>query len=160
TDLESGKVYVDDELVGTIESGSVTANMLPGDHILRIAGTRKGEEASVQLHAGPGSTPSLGSTPEAKQLQLVVVSSGTQTALVRRTLSNSIVDIDGKPIGQLGEDGLPISNLDSGTHELKFSDGRSERKMSFQSGVSPAVDVIVFSDRDVGSILIEVKEDN
>lgn len=159
TDLEGGEVYLDDKDAGTIESGTLVLGGVPaGDHQVRISGTHKSEGASFQLHAGAGRTLSVSSNLEARDLQVIVITSANSAAHVNGTMSGSNVLLDGKPVGKLGNDGLSIADLGIGSHDLVIGEGDAERKMSFQSELATAVDVAVFSDRNIGSILVETRE--
>ena len=160
-DLEGSEVYLDNTGAGSIESGTLILGAVPaGDHQIRIDGTHKNEGASFQLHAGAGSTLSVSSNFEARDLQVIVVTSASSAAHVNGTMPGSNVLLDGKSLGKLSDDGLAISDLGSGSHDLVVGEGDAKRRMSFQSGPVTAVDVAVFSDRNIGSILVDTRQND
>jgi eukaryotic-like serine/threonine-protein kinase len=160
-DLENGQVWLDDNPAGSLENGSLTlSDLKDGKHVLRIAGPRSsGENATIRFETLPGSM-SVSPTLEVHQLQVVVVSTGRGAAQVFSSLAHLPVAVDDKPSGQTGPDGVQITALNPGVHELTIGEGRDQRKMSFELGAVPAVDVIVSSDRDVGSALILTGQDD
>lgn len=97
---------------------------------------------------------------EAPQRQAVVVSSFGADARVVSTLGALTVTVDGNPQGTLSTEGLSIHGLQDGPHELTLGEGKDLRRMSFTTGRGPALDAALYSDRDVGSVLVIVGEDD
>jgi eukaryotic-like serine/threonine-protein kinase len=159
-DLDDGKVSLDDNPVGSLDSGTFSlANLAAGQHVLRIAAA-KGQDATIQFHSAPGAAPDVSSTLPTHQLQIVVISTNAGSAQVKTSLTGVAATVEDKSWGAVGSDGLQISALSQGTHELILGSGAAARKVSFEMGASPGLDAIVFSDRDVGSMLISVGEDD
>jgi len=161
-DLVNGQVWLDDNQVGGFDSGALTLpNISAGPHVLRIAAQKSGEDATIQFQIAPNYPPVLSTSVSTHQLQVVAVSTGAGTAqVISSSLSGAQVTVDDKPTGQLGPDGLQIGGLTQGVHELVLVGGSAARKMSFEIDASPGLDAIVYSDRDVGSMLIVTGEDN
>lgn len=159
-DLDGGQVLLDDARVGGLEGGALSLPSIPsGQHVLRIEARQSGVDATIQFQSTPGSMPNVTAAPITHQLQAVVVSSAAGTARVMSSLSGVPVSVDAKPSGQIGPDGLQLTDLTPGVHELLLGEGTAARKMSFEIGSAPALDAIVYSDRDVGSILVQSNED-
>ena len=160
-DLDGGQVLLDDARVGDLEGGALSLPNIPaGSHVLRIVARQSGVDATIQFQATPGAMPAVTSAPVTHQLQAVVVSSVAGSARVMSSVAGAAVSVDAKPSGQIGADGLQLTGLSAGVHELTLGEGNNARKMSFEVGPSPALDTIVYSDRDVGSILVQTSEDN
>jgi serine/threonine-protein kinase len=160
-DLDDGQIWLDDNAVGGLESGTFTlSNLVAGQHVLRIAAPKRGQDASVQFQASPGAAPDVSPSLSTHQLQIVVISTGGGSAQVKSSLTGVPVIVDDRPAGRLEGAGLQINTLSLGTHELVLGEGTGARKVSFEMGASPGLDAIVFSDRNVGSMLIIAGEDD
>jgi hypothetical protein len=70
------------------------------------------------------------------------------------------VALDGNPAGQMGADGLEISRVDPGVHELAFEERNGTHKVSIEITPSPTIDAIVFSQQNVGTLLVVTGENN
>jgi eukaryotic-like serine/threonine-protein kinase len=160
-DFEDGQVFLDDNPVGDLESGAITLPpVTAGSHTLRIAAKKAGQDATIQFQTVSGSAPAVSSPLPAHQLQIIVITTSGGDAQVKSSLVGVPVTVDDRPSGQLENDGLQITGLTQGTHELVLGSGSSSRKMSFETGASRGLDAIVFSDRNVGSILVLAGEDD
>jgi serine/threonine-protein kinase len=160
-DLDDGQVWLDGNAVGSLEGGSFTVpNLAVGQHVLRIAAPKRGQDATVQFQASSGAAPDVSSSLTTHQLQVVVISTGSGTALVKSSLTGVPAKVDDKPAGQVSSGGLQVTALAQGTHELVLGEGGAARKVSFEMGASPGLDAIVFSDRNVGSMLIIAGQDD
>ncbi len=158
-DLDSGKVFLGDIQVGSLESGALTLpSMTPGQHVLRIVPEQHGLDATITFQTAPNTMPVVDAAIPTHQLQVVVVSSAGGAVQIRSSLTGIAVSVDGKPSGQLGPDGLQISGLNPGRHELVL--GENARTISFETGQAPALDAVVYADRDVGSMLILTSADD
>jgi serine/threonine protein kinase len=159
-DLEKGQVWLDGSQVGSLESGAFTLpNLSSGPHVLRIVAAQGKQDATVQFQTTQSTMLVVDSSLQVHQLQLVVVSNAAGMAQVKSTLTGLPVVVDGKASGVIATHGLQITGLNPGVHEFVIGEGNLTRKMSFEVGEGPALDTVVFSDRDVGSMLIQVGED-
>jgi hypothetical protein len=59
----------------------------------------------------------------------------------------------------LSNGAIDINDLSAGVHELSLGQGTDLRKMSFEVGAAPALDVIVYP-TVVGSLLVMTAEDD
>ncbi|MFZ0731893.1 MAG: protein kinase [Candidatus Sulfotelmatobacter sp.] len=159
-DFADGQVSLDDNAVGSLESGTVIVpSLAPGQHQLRVASTKAGQDATVQFQERPGAPFSVSPSLPTHQLQIVVISTNSGTAQLKSSLIGASVTVDDNPKGQLGTDGLEIDGLAAGTHSLVLGTSTGPRRVSFEVGPAPALDAIVFSDRDVGSLLVTTGQD-
>lgn len=160
-DFADGQVTLDDNAVGTLESGAVVVpKITPGQHQLRIASSKAGQDAIVQFQANPGAPLNVSPNLPTHQLQIVVIGTNSGTAQLKSSLTGASITVDDNPKGQLGTDGAEIDGLAVGTHSLVLGTPTGPRKVSFQVGPAPALDAIVFSDRDVGSVLVTTGQDD
>ncbi len=157
-DVEAGDVWLDDTPVKA-EGGSLTYNLgTPGAHVLRISTPKvASQEAKITFTTAVATLPVV-ATIEVPDRQAVVVSSLGGSAQIRSSLGTVGVRIDDQPQHTLTPDGLSINNLTPGLHELTIGEGKNLRRMSFAVGSGPALDAIVYSDLDVGSVLVSTGE--
>jgi len=160
-DLDRGQVTLDNTRVGDLEGGVLSLpNIAPGSHVLHIVAPQGGMDATIQFQTAPGTMPVVAAVPVAHQLQAVVISSAAGGVHVMSSLAGAPLSVDSRPSGQIGPGGVQLSGLNAGMHELTLGEGNAARKMSFEIGSAPALEAIVYSDRDVGSILVMTGEDN
>src|SRR5262249_3331146 len=131
-----------------------------GEHLLRIAAPKPlTQPAKIAFATAAGAIPMV-TLLEAPQRQIVVVSSLGAEARVASSLNGAATAVDGQPRGTVTAEGLMIRDLAPGLHELTVDEGRDLRKMVFTVGPAPALDATIFSDRDVGSVLVVTGEDD
>jgi len=160
-DLEDAEVYLDDRPLGKLEGGTLSnASVDPGRHNIRIRVLKARTEASFSFESGPGRAPRVELPLEASRSELLVIASKGGLGSIAGTMSSVPVKLDGEALGALNPDGLELTNLEPGIHTVILGEGDQARTMSFESGPSPQLDAVVYSDRNVGSVLVQVGEDN
>jgi len=158
-DLANGEVTVDDKPVGKLDSGSLSLpNLGNGQHVMKISTPGK-EKATITFVIASENLPTVGA-PQTQEMQAVLVSTRPGITHVTASVATAPVAIDGNPTGQLSNGAIDINDLSAGVHELSLGQGTDLRKMSFEVGAAPALDVIVYSDREVGSLLVMTAEDD
>ncbi|MGD0014915.1 MAG: PEGA domain-containing protein, partial [Bryobacteraceae bacterium] len=158
TDLTSGQVTLDNQAPRELQDGQVTIDAVaPGKHTLKLAG-RSGQ-ADFTFELVPGAVPLLDGPLNVKNVSGLIVSSFANRARVYATLSPAKVDVDGRPAGEAGAEGLQIASLASGAHELTVSDGRTQLKKVIEAGVAPVLTAFFQSDENVGTIVVLTAED-
>ena len=162
SDFPTGQVSLDESPVGNLEGGSLLLpSVAAGQHILRIYSTESNaQETKINFQSAPGAMPVVSQPLEVRQLQAVAVSTMPGVAHITSSLGAVAVSIDDKAAGQLGAEGLDIRDLQPGVHTLTLGEGKNLRSMSFEVGTVPALDTIVYADREVGSIVLSFGEDN
>ena len=158
-DAENGNVWIDDAR-SPLAGGTFAQDLgSPGGHVLRLRTPLIRQEATIGFTTAVGSMPVVTSL-NAPQRQAVVISSlaGSARVMGTPTLGSVPVAMDGNPVGVLTPDGLTINDLGQTMHELTLGEGKDLRRMSFSVGPGPALEAIVYSDRDVGSLLISANE--
>ncbi|MBI3697602.1 MAG: PEGA domain-containing protein, partial [Acidobacteria bacterium] len=159
TDIEGGKVSLDDQPAGELQEGQfVLDNVAPGQHTLKVSAGR--EEATITFEAKPGAAPVLTAPVAAKELVAVLVSNLGGKAQVQSSVTPVKVGLDGQPAGEVGPNGLALNNVALGNHELTLGEGKDERKMIIGVGAAPSLDVFLRSDRNVGTLVVVTGEDN
>ena len=159
TDIEAGKVVLDDQPAGELQDGQfVLDNVAPGKHTLKVSGSR--EEATVSFESAPGSAPVISGPLAAEEIVAVIVSNLGGKAHVQSTVAPVKLSLDGQPAGDVGPNGLDLNNITPGNHELKLGEGADERKMIIGIGSAPMLTAYLKSDKNVGTLVVETGEDN
>ena len=154
TDLGAGKVAMDGNPVGELKDGQLILASVPaGKHVLKLAG-RTGGEATIPFESVPGALPLIGGPVEAKDVVAVLVSNFGSQAKVMCSCAPAKVQLDDRPAGNVGRDGLDLNNLTPGPHQLTLGEGKDQKKLVVDVGPAPAVMVFLSSNREVGTLVI------
>src|SRR5581483_8431323 len=77
------------------------------------------------------------------------------------SLQNADASVDGKPAGKVGANGLDLTNLTPGSHEVLVSAGQnSSHRLVFDSGPVPAMAVFLGTEKNLGLLRISTTEDD
>ncbi|MEK7407109.1 MAG: protein kinase [Acidobacteriota bacterium] len=152
TDLETGKVVLDDQPARELQEGELTVDALAvGKHTLKLV-ARDGE-ATISFDVTPAAAPSL-TDPVTKNLAALVVVNLGSRARLHASFGPAPVELDGQPVGQVGPGGLELGNLAPGTHELVVGADKQRRKMVIEAGPAPTLTAFLQSDREVGGLVV------
>src|SRR5260221_8402638 len=158
SDLVSGKVKLDDQQPGELQDGQFTNEAVAwGKHTIEI--TSGGVKTSVTFEAASGRAPVLSEPPTAKEAKAVVVTSFGTQARIQATYSPVKVTVDNQDLGEVGPNGLDVPNLTVGNHDVVLTEGNARHTMGLTVGAAPVLQVQLYSDRNVGSLLILTGED-
>jgi serine/threonine protein kinase len=159
SDLAFGKVKLDDQTPSELQDGQFTNDGLGwGTHTLEI--TSGGAKASIPFEASPGRAPVLTGTPTAKEVKAVVVTSFGNHARIQATYSPVKVMVDNRDLGDAGTSGIDVPDLAPGDHSVILTEGKDRHTMSLTNGSAPILQIQLYSDRNVGSLLIQTGEDD
>ncbi len=159
SDLESGKVWLGEELIGELQNGQFQLeNLPPGPQTLRVAGGRY--DASVNFESSAGSCTLLSGPITAKELRVLLIAGFGGLLRIHSNVTPAKVSLDGQPAGDLGPDGLELKAVPPGSHELSLGEGKDLIKVIVEVGPTPLFTAFLSSDRNVGSLLVVTGEDN
>ncbi len=159
SDLAFGKVKLDDQQAWELQEGQFTNEAVAwGKHTLEIASG--GVKTGITFEAAPGRAPVLSEPPTAKEAKAVVVSSFGTQAHIQATYSPVKVTVDNQDLGDVGPNGLDVPNLTPGSHDVVLTEGKDRHTMSLTTGAAPVLQIQLYSDRNVGSVLIVTGEDD
>lgn len=158
SDLTEGKVVLDDQPPRDLLDGQLTLDAVPaGKHSVKI--TSRGSEASFEFELVPGGVPIVGGAPLVKNIAALVVSSFGNRARVYSSLSASKAEVDGQPAGDLVPEGLALTNLTPGPHDLMVSDGKQQLKKVIEVNPAPVLTAFLQSDQNIGTLVVLAGED-
>ncbi len=163
TDIEGLAVLFDQQPISRsdLEGGQFSLDKIaPGPHELTVSG-RYGARATLRFQSSPGSMPQFTDRIAAENLRAAVVSSSGANAHVYATFGagKATLSVDGGENRGLDENGLELNGLAAGNHILTFTDGKQKRELQVETGAPSALAVLLTSDRNVGSLLVEAGGD-
>jgi tetratricopeptide (TPR) repeat protein len=159
TDLTNGMLSLDDAAASAIQGGGAEiANLSPGKHVLSVKGGDS--SASIPIEIAPGAAPKLAGSIDAKNLRCFVVAGFGGEARLFGNGTGYRVTLDGKPAGTLTADGMPLTGLAAGTHELALdSESGQHDRMVFESQPAATLYVSLGASQDLGWLTVETNED-
>jgi hypothetical protein len=159
TDTGTGKVLLDDQPAFELDGAQWTSDHLsPGPHQLKFAGPQT--EASFAFTAAPGSVPVINGPLSAKGVHAVVVSNSANHLHVYYSEAHAKVSLDNQPDAEMGSDGIDISNVAPGAHQLNLSQGSDHHSVAIDVGTAPSLSAFVLSDQNIGTVLVVTGEDD
>ncbi len=158
SDLEGGAVLLDGQPAGKLEDGEFQLDGLAaGEHTLEI--NDRGSRAAFTLEVRPGSIPVVHEPIETRSLKAAAVSSLGGGARVYAAGGAAKTVLDGAAAGPVPPEGLELRDLHEGTHEVTLGEGKDQLNLAFQSSAVPSLAVFLKSDRNVGGLRLQTKED-
>ncbi len=159
TDLESGKVTLDDQPAGDLQEGQLVLDRVaPGAHNLKVTG--KGGEAAFSFTVAPGASAAINGPVSAKNLLAVLVSGFGPAAQVRSSSVPVKVKLDGQPAGEAAASGLDLRGIAAGEHELTLGEGSDQRKFVVGFGPAPVLTAFLKLDLNAGTLVVVTGEDD
>ncbi|MBK5291853.1 MAG: PEGA domain-containing protein [Acidobacteriia bacterium] len=158
TDLRSGSVLLDDQPAAELREGQLILDgVSPGAHRIKIAG--QGSEAAFSFHLEPGKAPQLTTPVTARNVLAVVVNNSSSSATAHANVVPMKLALDGKHMGDISSNGLPLESVNPGDHELVFGEGDKARAVFVNFGASPVLTAFLKLDLNKGSLLVTANED-
>jgi serine/threonine-protein kinase len=161
SDLQSGKVKVDAQPSVELTDGQLPDQELAwGKHDIEVSSGSA--RTSLTFEAASGRPPVLAEAPKTKELNAVVVTSlGNQVHIQASQSSTPVkVTVDKQDLGELGAGGLDLPSLPLGNHEVVLNDGKNPHTLNITTSQAPVLQIQLYSDRNVGSVLIHTGEDD
>ena len=158
TDATEGKVTLDGQPPRDLLEGQLTIDSIaPGKHTVTIAA--RNSEASFVFELVPGGVPVVTGQPSVKNVAALVVSSFGNRARIYSSIAPAKAQMDSAPAGELGPDGLELSGLAPGPHDLAVSDGKTNLKKVIEIGPAPVLTAFLQSDQNIGTLVVMAGED-
>jgi PEGA domain-containing protein len=142
TDLDAGKVTLDDQPAVDLVDGAVVFDRVPaGKHTIKVSG--RGTEAAFPFEVVPGKAPLMETNPTARGLIAVLVSNFQTDGKLRASVPTIKVSLDSQAIGQAGADGLDLKGLSAGFRELTLGEGEDAQKKLISIGPAPMLTALI-----------------
>ena len=153
-----GKVTVNDEQPTAIQEGQFVRQLPVGDYDLKIETGLSGR-MSFSFRAVPDGPAVVTKDPAARDVAALLVTNFGDKARIYTGNSPLQVKFDGQAIGELGASGLDLPKVSEANHELELGAGKDVRKKIFGTGPDRTLTVIIDSDPDTGTLLVQTNED-
>jgi hypothetical protein len=159
TDLNAGKVYLDDRLTGELQDGQFILDRLaPGTHSIRVAGPSG--EAAFSFEAAPVKAPTLIGQVSARNMLALVAGNYASEARFYASEPGLSLALDGAGFGVVPPEGIGLDNLKSGDRMLEVGAGSKQRKVLLSVGPRPVLTVFLKLDLNAGTLVAITGEDN
>jgi len=158
TDLEQGKIALDDQPPVDLQEGQYTFDKIaPGAHTMKL--TSKGGEASFSFSITEARPPELTGTVTARNLSAVLVSSLGSQARVFTNSGPVKLAVNGQPEGDAGPAGVDVKNFHAGPDEIVVGDGKDQHTLNETFTPAPMLTAFFKSDVNLGTLVVVTGED-
>lgn len=158
TDLVPGTVSVDGAAPRNLTDGElVLDNLQPGRHTVNVAG--QNGSASFDFNVTDQAAPQINGAPIAVNAMAVLVSSQDGKGRLYTNAPQAALLLDGKPVGDVGPDGLALDDLGKTDHDLQVARNRDRQRFVLTYTPAPALTAYVKSDPNVGTVVVMASRD-
>src|SRR5271165_2019809 len=158
SDTATGKVAFDDQPPVDLQDAQWAVDQIPpGDHTLKFDSAAG--SFTVALTSVAGALPAIKPPITAKGVLAVVVSSMGDHAHVYSSDASAKLSLDGQPPIDLPADGVDLSSLPAGAHELTVSRSGENYKLPIDVAAAPALTAFVESGQNVGTLVVVTGQD-
>ncbi len=160
SDTGTGKVTFDDQPSVQFEDGQWTLEKLTaGEHKLRVVGPQG--EASFAFSNQDGAAPALKGPIGSQGLLAVVVSGMADKLKVYSSDASIKVSLDGQAPLDVPPDGVDLSSISAGPHELAVTRGsdHSQYKLDINAGPEPTLSAFLESGQNLGTLVVVTGQD-
>jgi hypothetical protein len=160
TDLDGGKVVLDNKAPVDLQDGQLVLDRVPnGKHSVRVAG--KKADAAFEFEGASGKQPAITSPISANNvLALVVTSLGSHARIQTNSQSPLKIALNGQPAGETSPQGLELKDVPAGDHTLTVGEGQDQRKLAVSFGPMPTVTAYLKSDVNTGTLVVSTGEND
>jgi serine/threonine-protein kinase len=158
SDTGKGKVAFDDQPSVDLQDAQWGLDKIPsGDHTLKF--DSPSGSFALTLTAAAGAAPVIKTPITTKGVLAVVVSSMGDHVHVYSSDATAKVSLDGQPAVALTDDGVDLSSVTAGAHELTVSHGAEQYKLAIEVAAVPALTAFVESGQNVGTLVVVTGQD-
>ncbi|HEY3974631.1 MAG TPA: protein kinase [Candidatus Sulfotelmatobacter sp.] len=158
SDTASGEITFDDQPPADLQDAQWSLDKIPsGDHTLKF------DSASgafgLALTSTAGALPVVKTPLTAKGILAVVVSSMGDRVHVYSSDDRAKFALDGQPPVDLTAEGIDLSSVTPGSHDLTLNLGGEQYKLSIEVAAAPALNLFVESGQNVGTLVVVTGQD-
>ena len=158
SDTATGKIAIDDQPPVDLQDAQWMLDKIPaGDHTLKFDSSAGG--FAVNLTSAAGVLPVIKTPISAQGILAVVVSSMGDRVHVYSSDAGAKLGLDGQPPVDLPAEGVDLSSVASGTHELTLNHGGEQYKLAIEVAAVPALTAFVESGQNVGTLVVVTGQD-
>jgi eukaryotic-like serine/threonine-protein kinase len=158
SDNAKGKVTFDDQPAVDLQDAQFTLDKIPaGDHTLKFDSAMGSFTADLTSTAG--TLPLIKMPLVSKGVLAVVVSSMGDRVHVYSSDARAKLALDGQPPVDLPAEGVGLSSIATGSHELTLSHGSEQYKFAIEVTPAPSLNAFVESGQNVGALVVVTGQD-
>jgi eukaryotic-like serine/threonine-protein kinase len=155
--IVQGQVSIDGKTTGRLLDGQFTLDSLqPGHHELRVSGSDY--TARIAFQSEFARIPVLGSI-SADGVDVIALGGFGNDAAVSCPKCSGTLVVDDLPAREIKNGLSTIASLTAGTHRLRLTGESGERSVVFAAGEAPAIHLVLTSNRNYGTLVVETGED-
>jgi hypothetical protein len=158
TNLKAPQIWLEGQPAGEMKDGQFVLDLAGGPHNLRVSG--RDAAATVLFEVRPGNMPALTCAISTMGLKVVVLSALGSQGNVQSTFGSTPVALDGKPLGEMGSEGLELKDLTRGSHLLTWGQGKDQGMKQFEASPAPALTIWLMSEQAIGSLVVHADQDD
>ncbi len=159
TDLDRGKVVVDDRPPADLEEGQLVLDKVaPGTHTVRVTGPDG--EASFSFEIADARMPAVAGPVNARNMIAVLVASLGNRARVVTSAGPWKLTVNGQPQNDAGPAGTDLTGFQPGVNEIVLGEGKDRRNMSETFGAAPMLTAFLKTDVNAGTLIVSTGQDD
>lgn len=158
TNIEAAELSLDDAPAVKVSDPEMRLRVAEGRHTVRLRGGVA--EAIVAFTISRDAPPALEAPIKARAVDATLVANCGPAARIFTTVAGARASIDGKPLGQVPAEGLTVTNLAAGPHEVAWTSAAGlPRRLTFDAGLPPSLVISLTSDVALGMLRVTTGED-
>ena len=159
TDLNQGKVVVDDQPPVDLQEGQLVLDKLaPGTHTVKVAG--QNADASFSFEIATARLPAVAVPVTARNMIAVLVASFGRQARIVTNAGPWKLAINGQPQSDAGPVATDLTGFLPGVNEIVVGQGPDRRNMSETFGAAPMLTAFLKTDVNAGTLIVSTGEDD
>lgn len=159
TDLDQGKVTVDDQPAADLQDGQfVLEKVPPGPHTVKV--TSRTGEATFTVEIAEAKKPVIMGPVAARNLLAVMVTSLGSSARVVTNKGPLKLALNGQPQADATTDGVDLANFQPGVAEIVVGEGKEQHEMKESFTPAPTLTAFLKSDLNIGTLIVSAGEDD
>ncbi|MBZ5600260.1 MAG: protein kinase [Acidobacteriia bacterium] len=158
SDTGTGKISFDDDPPVDLEGALWTLDKITaGDHTVKFAGPQG--ETSFSFAVDQGTLPVVKGPVTANGVLAVVVGNLGSRLHIYCSDPAAKVSLDGQPEADATPDGVEMSQVSPGTHQLTLTRGSDQYKMDVDAGPAPTLTAFLQSGQNIGTLVVVTGQD-
>jgi hypothetical protein len=158
TDLEQGKVVVDDRTPADLQEGQLVLDKVaPGTHTLKVTGPNG--DASFSFEIADARLPAVTGPVNARNMVAVLVTSFGKRARVVTNAGPWKLAVNGQPQSDASPGGTDLTGFQPGVNEIVVGEGQDRRNMSESFGAAPMLTAFLKTDVNAGTLIVSTAQD-
>jgi hypothetical protein len=159
TDLNQGKVVVDDQPPVDLQEGQLVLDKLPpGTHTVKITG--QNADASFSFEIAAARLPAVAVPVNARNMIAVLVASFGKQARIVTNAGPWKLTMNGQPQSDAGPVATDLTGFLPGVNEIVVGQGADQRNMSETFGAAPMLTAFLKTDVNAGTLIVSTGEDD